>query len=307
LALAVVANWSGVALAIDESAREAARTLANEAKQDFDEGRFEEAGRKFQRAYEVAKVPMFALWAARALARRGQPVAACEFYRQAVELTPNDFWAGSTQQQAQADAGKELIELQPRIPQLRIRVEGVAANEVEVAIDDVKIASALIGIDLPTDPGQRHIVGRRGAQTLEQTIDFGWGEHKEAVLTFKAEVPPPPPPPPPPKTHQRTWGWVAVAVGGAGLLTGAVTGIVVASDSGLRSDCPHGTCNSSKVTSSTVSTYNLLRNLSTAGFIVGGVSAAVGVTLLLWTPKRESERGLALWLGPGSAGVEGAF
>ena len=74
LALEVVANWSRVALAID--AREAASTLANEAKQDFDEGRFEEAGRKFQQAYEVAKVPMFALWAARALARRGQPVAA---------------------------------------------------------------------------------------------------------------------------------------------------------------------------------------------------------------------------------------
>jgi hypothetical protein len=89
------------------------------------------------------------------------------------------------------------------------------------------------------------------------------------------------------------------------LLTGAVTGIVVAADSGLRNDCPNHSCDSSK--SGSVSTYNLMRHISTAGFIVGGVGAAVGVTLLLWTPKHESEPRVALWLGPGSAGVKGAF
>jgi hypothetical protein len=50
-----------------------------------------------------------------------------------------------------------------------------------------------------------------------------------------------------------------------------------------------------------------MRNISTAGFIVGGVGAAVGVTLLLWTPKPQYEPRMALWLGPSSAGVKGAF
>jgi len=358
LALTVVVVWPGMALATDDSAKGAARELANEAKRDCDAGRFEEAGRKFQRAYEIAKVPTLAVWAARSLAKHGQLVAASELYREAMNLAPNDLWVGNAQQQAQADAGKELGELQPRIPQLRVRVEGAAANDVEVAVDDVKLANALYGIEMPTDPGQWRIVGKRGTTEIEQTVDLNEGERKEVVLRFLAipvapvadaaepslaapttdrqETGPAPASTPPvagaavvPAARpnelrtaskpapsesavasggaQRTWGWVAVGIGAAGLITGAVTGILVLSNSGLRRDCQNGVCDPAKVDSSKVSTYNLMRNLSTAGLIVGGVGAAVGVTLLLWTPKRESEPRMALWLGPGSAGVKGAF
>ena len=129
LVLTVVGFWAGTARAIDDSTKGAARALSNEAKRDFDAGRFEEAGRKFQRAYEVAKVPTLALWAARSLAKHGQLVAASELYRQATRLTANELWVGDAQQQAQADAARELAELQPRIPVLRVRVEGAAAND----------------------------------------------------------------------------------------------------------------------------------------------------------------------------------
>ena len=321
MALTLAATWSGRALATDDSAKGAARELASEAKDDFDAGRFEAAERKFQRAYEIANIPVLALWTARSLARQGDLVGASEFYRQTVHLAPNDFWAGNAQQQAQADAARELDELQPRIPRLRIRIEGSGANDVEVAINDVKIASALVGIEIPKNPGRWHVVGKKGVATVEQTIELGEGEHKEAVLTFVSvaeppplitktivEEPPPPPQPPVGKTgSRRTWGWIAASVGAAGLLTGAVTGIVVASNTSLRNECPSNPCSSPKVNSGQVSTYNLMRNISTAGFVVGGLGAAAGVTLLLWTPKRESEASLALWLGPSSAGVEGAF
>ena len=154
LATAIV--WSGMVHATDDSAKGAARELADQAKSDFDTGNFEEAGLKFQRAYEIAKVPTLAVWAARALVKRGHLVAASELYRQATLLAPNDLWVGDVQQQAQADAEKELGELQPRIPRLRIRVEGAAANKIEVTVDGAKMAVALFGIDLPTDPGRRH-------------------------------------------------------------------------------------------------------------------------------------------------------
>jgi tetratricopeptide (TPR) repeat protein len=324
LALTMVVAWSGVARATDDSAKGAARELANEAKRDYDASRFEDAGHKFQRAYEVAKVPTLAVWAARALARCGQLVAASELYRQATHLTPNDLWVGNAQQRAQADAEKELAELQPRIPRLRVRVEGAAANEVEVTIDEVKLASALYGFEIPKDPGRRRIVGKRGGETVEQAIELGEGERKQAVLTFKAalaeklpigetdqarqrrdELVTAQPAPARSGGAQRTWGWVAVGVGAAGLITGAVTGIVVAADSGLRNDCPNNTCDSSK--SDKANTYNLMRNLSTVGFIVGGVGVAVGVTLLLWAPKHEAAPQMALWFGPGTAGFKGAF
>jgi hypothetical protein len=334
LALTVVVARSPAASATDDSAKGVARDLANEAKRDFDAGRFEAAGRKFQRAYEIAKVPTLAIWAARASVKRGQLVSGSEFYRQAIRLAPNDLWVGQAQQQAQTNARKELDELQVRIPRLRIRVEGAAANEVEVAIDGVKIANALFEIEMPADPGRRSIVGKRGAEVVAQTIDLVEGEHKQAVLRFTAGTPASTPAsapsvtsgaavtearllaaatPPSPETEsgdssgrgQRTWGWIAVGVGTAGLLTGAVTGIVVLSNSGLRNDCPNDTCDASK--SGKANTYNLMRNLSTAGFIVAGVGAAVGVTLLLWTPKHESEPRVALQLAPGSAGITGAF
>jgi len=321
--------WSGTAHATDDSAKGAARELANQAKADFDAGNFEEAGSKFQRAYEIAKVPTLAVWAARSLVKRGHLVAASELYRQATLLAPNDLWVGDVQQQAQADAEKELGELQPRIPKLRVRVEGAMANEIEVTVDGAKMAVALLGINLPTNPGRRHIVGKRGAEVVDQTVDLAEGDRKDTVLRFNAtppapvvaEVPPAPAvtgqstTPAPvaaetaaaaPSDHsQRTWGWVVTGVGAAGLLTGVVTGIAVMANSGLRNDCPNGVCPASK--SGSANSYNLMRNISTAGFIVGGVGAVAGVPLLLWTPKGEFESGIALWLGPSSAGVKGAF
>jgi hypothetical protein len=326
----------------------AARALSNEAKRDFDAGRFEEAGRKFQRAYEVAKVPTLALWAARSLAKYGQLVAASELYRQATRLTPNDLWVGNAQQQAQADAGKELAELQPRIPLLRVRVEGAAANDVALTIDGTMIASALFGIDLPADPGWRRVVGKCGDESSEQTVHLREGDRKEAVVKFVARpvaqaassarppaavapvavapvaqpisptgtegqsagtltmVTPAPAEAAPSGGVQQTLGWIAVSLGAAGLIMGGVTGVVVLSDSSLRTSCPNGTC-ASNVSKSKVDNYNTMRTLSIVGFIVGGVSAAVGVTLLVWTPSHENGPRAALWLGPGSLAVKGTF
>jgi hypothetical protein len=33
----------------------------------------------------------------------------------------------------------------------------------------------------------------------------------------------------------------------------------------------------------------------------------VGVTLLLWTPRHETDSRAALWLGPGSLALKGTF
>jgi hypothetical protein len=290
---------------------------------------------------------MLAVWSARTLVKRGQLVAASELYRQATLLTPNDLWVGNAQQQAQADAAKELGELQPRIPKLRVQLDGAAPNDVVVTIDNVALATALLGFDLPSDPGSRHIVGKRGAQIVEQTVNLNEGDRKDAVLKFNAATPssaiavaplpaaqanqqaaapalvPQVPqgglplastptltetqPAPSTRSARRTWGWVALGVGAAGLLTGVVAGIDVLANSDLRGNCPNGICNPSKVQSDSLRSYNSMRSLSTVGFIVGGVGTAVGVTLFLWTPKQEQAPSMALWLGPSSAGVQGAF
>lgn len=188
ITLVLLAAWPGAAGATDDSTKAAARELANEAKRDFDAGRFEEAKPKFQRAYAVARVPTLAVWAARASVKCGQWVTASELYRQATQLAPNDLWVGTAQQRAQADARQELEELRPRIPRLRIRVEGAAPDEVDVSMDGVRLANALLGFDIPADPGRRHIVGKRGTEVTEHTVELREGEHHDAVLKFSPTV-----------------------------------------------------------------------------------------------------------------------
>jgi hypothetical protein len=354
--------FTGTARAIGDGAKGAARHLANEAKQDFDAANFEAAAKKFRRAYEIANVPTLAVWAARALAMSGKLVAASELYRQATRLAPNDLWVGKVQQQAQADAEKELAELEPKIPKLVVTIEGADSKDVEVFIDDAPLPSALVGVETPADPGRHYIVGKRGADTFGRAVALDEGERRGAVLTFApraaepapaapetsppalaaaAPVPAPPPTPVPepvattpdrpaadappvvappavPEARSgladssngdgvRAWGWLTFSVGLVGLVTGAVTGGVLMSKSSLRSDCPNATCDPAKVSSGSMSNYNLLRNLSTAGFVVGGVSTVLGVTLLISAPHASADRTTALWLGPTSVGVHGAF
>ncbi len=183
-ALTFVTAWSGTARATDASAKVEARSLAKQAKRDFDAGHFEDAQLKFERAYAIAKVPTLALWTARVLVKRGQFVAGSEFYRQATQLGPNDLWVGHVQEKAQADARKELVALQSRIPKLRVHVQGAAPSEVELTVDDVDIEAARFGLDLPADPGRHRVVGKTQAQTLELAIDLAAGESRDAFLKF---------------------------------------------------------------------------------------------------------------------------
>ncbi len=277
---------AGPAWATDDSAKGAARDLANEAKRNLDAGNYEEAGRGFERAFEIAKVPMLAVWVARTLVKRGQLVAASEMYRQATLLAPNDLWVAGAQQQAQADAARELGDLQARIPRLRIRIEGAAASDIELTMDDLAIATVLLGVDLPVDPGRRRVVGRQGAQTAERVIDLAEGERQEAVLRFDAatatvahahqpaaivraklesarpELPAEEPrdglsaastraltlaqPIPPIGQSRRRWGWVAVGVGAVSLLTGMATGIDVMFELGSTEQLPEPDLRSSQ-------------------------------------------------------------
>jgi hypothetical protein len=183
-ALIFVTAWSGLARATDDSAKLEARNLAKAAKRDFDAGRLEDAQRKFENAYAIAKVPTLALWTARVLVKRGQFMAGAEAYRQAAQLARNDLWIGNAQEQAQAEAKRELAGLLPRIPKLRIYLQGAVTKEVALTVDDVNVAGLLPGSDLQVDPGRHRIVGKTHAQTLELAVELVEGERKDAFLKF---------------------------------------------------------------------------------------------------------------------------
>lgn len=112
---------------------------------------------------------------------------------------------------------------------------------------------------------------------------------------------------------QQTIGWVSLGVGAAGVTLGAITGGVASSKRGdLNKSCNVETRVCPSGVADEVGTYNTLRHVSTAGFIVGGVGLAAGAVLLITVPRggaRYSTGSVKVspWVGLGSAGVRGSF
>ncbi|HMA95523.1 MAG TPA: hypothetical protein VKP30_22695 [Polyangiaceae bacterium] len=82
--------------------------------------------------------------------------------------------------------------------------------------------------------------------------------------------------------------WTSFGIGAAGLIVGSTTGFMALSKhSSLKdSGCTSDECFDSDL-QSPMDSYNKLRPIAAAGFIVGGVGAAAGLTLWLTKPKQR--------------------
>ena len=178
----------GGALAMPAADKESIRSLSNQAAQDYDEGRYEAALDKFQRAYTIAKVPKLAVWLARTQDKLGRLVESSEHYREALSLQRNELWKSDQQQLAQADAEAELQRLQSRIPRLTVRVE-TETEDFTVTVDDTAIPKALLGVERPVDPGTREVVAKHGADVVHQTVILAEGDTKAVTLKLTPEAP----------------------------------------------------------------------------------------------------------------------
>ena len=105
-----------------------------------------------------------------------------------------------------------------------------------------------------------------------------------------------------------------MGVGGAGLLFGTVTGVILLGKKSDLDDSP--SCDSSgclPAESERVSSYNSLRVPSSIGFIAGAALGAVGVALVVLPSGSTSKsatgsgRPLKVALGPSGATLGGSF
>lgn len=307
------------AQAVDDATRAAARTLGYAGVEAYQAGDYATASDKLEKAYSVLQAPSLGLWSARALVKLGKLVEAAERYREVQRLEPKGGDA-KVQKQAQIDAAAELEALSPKIPTLVVTVEGADAKEIEISIDGTKLAAALVGEARPLNPGRHVVEGVRGDERVTEEITLAEAEAQRIVLRFapKAGVQAAPAPTfdagssvTPVKTggsKMRTLGFVALGVGGAGLVLGGVTGVMALGKKGDLEDNPW--CDDELrclgIARDDVDSYNSMRTISSIGFIAGGVLAATGVVLVLTAPKNR-EPATALWVGPGSAGLRGAF
>ncbi len=285
---------------LDDATRAAARDLASEGSGLYESGNFEQAYDRFARAYQLVHAPTVGIWAARSLVKLGRLIEASERFLELERLTLAEN-APPEHQKAKEEAAAERQALAPRIPSVRVLVEGAQPSEVFVTLNGELLPAPLVGAKRPVNPGKLAIKATRGNDTVEAAVDLREGETRDVKLAFVARpVPgaaaaapgPPPPSPAPPSDEgdgsaQRTVGWVALGVGGAGLAVGGIFGILGLSDkSDLDDDCPDRRCEPEHYEA--LDAYETKKTISTIGFVGGAVLGATGVVLLLTAPEGGS-------------------
>jgi hypothetical protein len=317
--------------------RAAARELAKEGTAALVRQDYAEAADRFARAGTLVHAPTLTLGLARAQVGLGKWLVALDLYNQILQEgaapgSPPAFV------KARKDARKDLDDLEPRVPSVIIVVKGAARV---VTLDGVAVPAATLGVKRPVDPGM-HVLHAEGDGLAPADVTVTLAERKVESVTLELKPPPrvaPPPPvapppvapppvapppvapavtPPPPVepvaggarpgSVQRTLGFVGLGAGGAGLLVGAVTGVLVLSKHGeIAKACPLAyphPCNDPEIL-----TYDTLGAASTGGFIVGGALVVTGIVLLATAPKAyaATNAGVVPLLGPGWVGARGRF
>ncbi|HET9932046.1 MAG TPA: hypothetical protein VFQ35_15190 [Polyangiaceae bacterium] len=291
-----------------------ARELWLEGQQAYQSGDYVRAADRFDRAYELERVPPLGLWVARSLMQAGRWVDALDRYREVADQSlPSD--ASSRDWAARRVAKLERQQLLPRVPNVIVLLAGAPSSEVTVEVNGTFLPSEFLGIARAVDPGPVRVHGEHGKQTADANIDIAEGETRTVQLSF-AEPPPkreparsvaPPLRPSSRGEVQRVVSFVAVGVGGAALLTGGVFATLAAGDEGrLLRDCPMSRCPASY--RSNVETYESKKTVATVALWSGAALATAGLVLYFTLPKSTpSSRALgAFWAGS-HAGVWGRF
>lgn len=302
LALSAWLSTSAPAFAVDSTERSAARQLAQQGVDAYQAEDYPKALDRLQRAYAILPTPALALWTARALEKSGRWVEASELYLQATRIAIDRQGDTQVQEDARKEATAQRERLIERIPMLVVEVEG-ASGDVEVQVGERTIGAALIGADLPTDPGTVRIVGRANGQTVEREVTLAEAEHETVTLEFDGSKAAPEATPQVASTGsaaatredasskrgswQKPVGWIAIGLGAASIGVGAGFGV----DAIGKRDASADDCDMNDVCGSTGTD---LRNagltsaaISTTTIAVGAALAAGGVVLLLTAPRSE--------------------
>jgi hypothetical protein len=294
----------------------AARELAKDGVRLAREGNCAEALPKLERAralYETPVIPAVSL--GDCLIRAGKIVRGTEVLqlvvRQDLGPKPEKFNVD-----AKASAQTLLDAALAKIARLTLHVVAPPGRDVTLTIDQEVVPKALVDIARPTDPGE-HVVeaSAAGSPTTSQTVKLRDGESAEVTLTVVAGAAPPltetvaVPPAPAPAKRSKGPAIALLTVGGAGLVTGAVAGVIaLGKRSSLDTACPTHVCSSSS--SSDISSLKSVSWVSTVGFAAGIAGVGAGVTLLLLPPSSApstSRVQVRPIVGFGQLGLAGEF
>ncbi len=278
--------------------KDAARVLAKQGLAKIDEGNLEEAIRLLEAAEARFHAPTHLLFLAQANEKLGRLPRAVDLYDALIEETLPDY-APNEFREAQRIGTLARAELLKRVGLVRVIVRGGGGAEEKVSIDGVERAPKKG--PYAVEPGPHEVTHGRDGKAMTKHVDVGAGETRE--VTFEITEKPPAVPRPSPYLMP---GVAVLAVGGAALIAGAVTGGLSLKDVAELEDLCPASEDCDDVNRPLYDEAKNLGNASTALFAVGGVAAAIGIVLLV-LPSPEPRAPLRATLGLGGFVVSGSF
>ena len=235
-AAALVVTSSASAQMSDTEKKAAARAAYQEGVKLQDDGKFEEALRRFESAQKLFDAPTHLLHIAETQALTGRLVEASETYETLARKTlPPGSPDAFTQAQQQGQA--ELPSLRARIPTLRVSTKPgpQQVQNLQVNVNGVTMPNELLGIARPLNPGTYRFSAQAVGWSTPQSIDVPLAEkeQKSVELTLvqgtagPAVVVAPPPPPPYGNETEKPKPKASGGPTSAGLLFGVRGGAVV--------------------------------------------------------------------------------
>jgi hypothetical protein len=304
--------------------RETARTLMEQGRDLRDAGNLKDALQRFQAAHDIMHVPTTALEVAKAEVALGLLVEARDTVA-ALRQVPAD--QDSALFKAARGKAEELdSSLSGRVPAVTITINGATPGlDLELALDGVAVPARVVGLPRSVNPGHHVITAKSSTGGSRQEVDIREGEQKAVELEWVASVAAPPPvseasdtpaepaQEPSPKKHTPTaLTFVGIAIAGAGVIAGSVTGLVsLSKKSTLSTECLSQVCGPSSY--STLDSADLFATASDVSFAIAGAGAAMAVVTLVVghrpapAPLSSSAWAVTPWITGSAAGLKGSF
>jgi hypothetical protein len=311
----------------DAQARAGARTAATQGLKALQEGRYQDAVDLCTRAESLMHAPTHLLLIARAQTKLGHLVEAQEAYIK-IERDRLDPKAPRAFVDAQAAAADERAALAPRVPTMKVTLEGADPKDVELTLDGNAFPAALVGMASPINPGAHTLAAKSPSATADPvTVSIAEGARESVTITMKPNAAPeaeaeasapaagesPPEEPGSGNAGLKAGGWIGLGIGVAGLAAGTFFVIKNHND---RNDanglCGPKGCPDSQRTE--IAGFDHDANTAgTMAWVSYGVGAAGIVTgaALLWLghgkPMKPQSGQVIPWFGARAMGVRVTF
>jgi hypothetical protein len=303
--------------------RLAARKLASKGKQLARQGKHKKAAKKFKEADDLVPAPSYKLELAEMLLELGDMVQAMEVLEECMDQKPIRQWQ---EKLAQKKCIQLASKVDDKMPRIAVVVIEPSSEEVIIMIEgeDYDPSEGEVGFN----PGKYEVTAEAdGYKSFEKKVKVEEGDRKTVEVTLKAKKKDDDDEDEDEDEGDDSWrispipAYVAWGLGAVGVGVGIGFGIAaIQTTNEVRTvyECDGNTCPPDAEDDLNVAKLN--GNLSTAGWIVGGVGVIGGTVLFLVSTElgddEEMEEGadegkLELEarpvLGPGYIGVTGTF